>query len=288
MQNDKNMQDNIPETNNLPETGEGQVIESVESVESVQEAADVGETTAAEMASGTEGMTVAEETVETEESAAVEETVVAEEVAAVEELPVDEGAVAAEEVAEAEESVAAEEVVETDGSSEVENTPVVQNADAAHNRRVIKKRPASSRVYAGFFVRLTAYLLDKIIIGVPLVIVRLILWSLQDMDSANILVRKIFFSFTLTDIILYIISIAYFVFMTYLMGRTFGKRIMKLKVVSAEDRKPTLFEIAFREIIGRYLSTVILWIGYLMIGAGDQKEALHDYLADTRVIYALD
>ena len=108
------------------------------------------------------------------------------------------------------------------------------------------------------------------------------------MDSANILVRKIFFSFTLTDIILYIISIAYFVFMTYLMGRTFGKRIMKLKVVSAEDRKPTLFEIAFREIIGRYLSTVILWIGYLMIGAGDQKEALHDYLADTRVIYALD
>ena len=59
-------------------------------------------------------------------------------------------------------------------------------------------------------------------------------------------------------------------------------------MVSAEHRRPTFFEIAFREIIGRYLSTFILYIGYLMIGAGDQKEALHDYLADTRVVYALE
>ena len=162
------------------------------------------------------------------------------------------------------------------------------DSSGPRSKRVSRKRSPSSRVYAGFFVRFTAYLLDKVIVGVPLVIVRLILWMLQDADTSNILLRKIFFSFTLTDIILYLVSIAYFVLMTYFMGRTFGKRIMKLKVVSAEDRKPTFFEIAFREIIGRYLSTFILWIGYLMIGAGDQKEALHDYLADTRVVYALD
>ena len=196
-------------------------------------------------------------------------------------------------------------VEETSGSVQseedviMENVPVVHNQDidqetastdtaTPRSKRVIKKRNNSSRVYAGFFVRLTAYLLDKIIIGVPLVIVRLTLWMLQDSGSSGILMRKVFFSFTLTDIILYLVSIAYFVLMTYFMGRTFGKRIMKLRVVSSEDRKPTFFEVAFREIIGRYLSTVILYIGYFMIGAGDQKEALHDYLADTRVVYALD
>ncbi|MBQ6392170.1 MAG: RDD family protein [Eubacterium sp.] len=191
------------------------------------------------------------------------------------------------------------ESIQSEVDAIIENVPVVQDEDIDHeiaptdtssprSKRVVRKRNNSSRVYAGFFVRLTAYLLDKIIIGVPLVIVRLILWMLQDSSSSSILLRKVFFSFTLTDIILYLVSIAYFVLMTYFMGRTFGKRIMKLRVVSAEDRKLTFFEVAFREIIGRYLSTVILYIGYFMIGAGDQKEALHDYLADTRVVYALD
>lgn len=199
----------------------------------------------------------------------------------------------------AEELPVVEETPVVEESSVVEESPVVGEASAAENvpsidtttprsKRTLRRKNTPSRVYAGFFVRLTAYLLDKVIVGVPLVILRLILWTLQDVDSSNILMRKIFFSFTLTDIILYLVSIAYFVLMTYFMGRTFGKRIMKLRVVSAEDRKLTFFEVAFREIIGRYLSTVILYIGYFMIGAGDQKEALHDYLADTRVVYSLD
>ena len=190
------------------------------------------------------------------------------------------------------EEVPAEEVVEAtmvEEPSVVEEAPTVEDVPSTdtatpRSKRTLRRKNTPSRVYAGFFVRLTAYLLDKVIVGVPLVIVRFILWMLQDVDSSNILMRKIFFSFTLTDIILYLVSIAYFVLMTYFMGRTFGKRIMKLRVVSAEDRKLTFFEVAFREIIGRYLSTVILYIGYFMIGAGDQKEALHDYLADTRVV----
>ena len=194
------------------------------------------------------------------------------------------------------EEVPAEEVVEAtmvEEPSVVEEAPTVEDVPSTdtatpRSKRTLRRKNTPSRVYAGFFVRLTAYLLDKVIVGVPLVIVRFILWMLQDVDSSNILMRKIFFSFTLTDIILYLVSIAYFVLMTYFMGRTFGKRIMKLRVVSAEDRKLTFFEVAFREIIGRYLSTVILYIGYFMIGAGDQKEALHDYLADTRVVYSLD
>ena len=212
---------------------------------------------------------VEEETPAVEMIPAIEETPVVEEVPVIEEAPIIEEASVAEEVS------AAENAHSTDTAS-------------PRSKRALRKRNTPSRVYAGFFVRLTAYLLDKIIVGVPLVIVRMILWMLQDVDSTNILMRKIFFSFTLTDVILYLVSIAYFVLMTYFMGRTFGKRIMKLRVVSAEDRKLTFFEVAFREIIGRYLSTVILYIGYFMIGAGDQKEALHDYLADTRVVYSLD
>lgn len=228
-----------------------------------------------------------EEPVAEEAAVAEAEEVVVEEAPAVEMIPAVEETPVLEEVPVIEETPIIEEASVAEEVPAVENVPSTDTA-SPRSKRTLRKRSTPSRVYAGFFVRLTAYLLDKIIVGVPLVIVRMILWMLQDVDSTNILMRKIFFSFTLTDVILYLVSIAYFVLMTYFMGRTFGKRIMKLRVVSAEDRKLTFFEVAFREIIGRYLSTVILYIGYFMIGAGDQKEALHDYLADTRVVYSLD
>jgi len=153
--------------------------------------------------------------------------------------------------------------------------PAAEAAEAVH--------PAG-RVYAGFFVRLTAYLLDRAILCIPLLVMRLILKIIFHGET-SILTNIIIFSFTLTDMILYALGTAYFVLLTYHRGRTLGKKLMRIRVVSAEDREPTFFEIFFRETFGRFLSAFFLCIGYLIIGAGDEKEALHDHLADTRVIY---
>ncbi len=149
----------------------------------------------------------------------------------------------------------------------------------------IQATPETPRVYAGFFARFTAFILDKIIVGVPLFFVRIIFFMMRFGNPSHFLTQKIFFSFTVSDIILYCLASAYFIGMTYYTGRTLGKRLMRLQVVSAFDRKPSFFEIFFRETFGRFLSTFILCIGYLMIGAGTEKQALHDYLADTRVVY---
>lgn len=146
-------------------------------------------------------------------------------------------------------------------------------------------RNSQPRTYAGFFTRLTAYLLDKIILLIPLGLVRLIMGIISIAINVNVLHRQVFFSVTPADMILYSITAIYFILMTYLSGRTIGKRIMRIQVVSTEDRKPTFLEILFRETFGRFLSTFILCIGYLMIIAGKEKQALHDYLADTRVVF---
>lgn len=144
----------------------------------------------------------------------------------------------------------------------------------------------TGRTYAGFFARLTAYIIDHVFLLIPVGIVRIILIVITAANPEHVLNRNIFFRFSPADMILYAVSALYFILLTYITGRTIGKRIMRLKVVSAEEeRKPSFFEILFRETFGRFLSAVILCIGYLMIIIGDQKEALHDYLADTRVIY---
>ena len=63
------------------------------------------------------------------------------------------------------------------------------------------------------------------------------------------------------------------------------KKLFQIRVVSAEDRKMTFFEVAFRETVGRFLSALILSIGYIMIAVDKQKRGLHDILSDTNVVY---
>ena len=126
------------------------------------------------------------------------------------------------------------------------------------------------QVYAGFFVRLTAFLIDMIIVSVAL---------------AVILVRNFVFQYSIVDIVCYLLTVLYFVLMTYYTGATLGKKLFQLRVVSTEDRKMTFFEVLYRESIGRFLSGVIMNLGYLLILAQKEHRGIHDLLADTSVIY---
>lgn len=142
-------------------------------------------------------------------------------------------------------------------------------------------------VYAGFFVRLAAYLIDSIILFVGLLFVRIILWAVMAAGSKTGLGGNILFHYNLKDIILYLLEAVYYIVLTYHTGTTIGKRIMNLRVVSCnENESPTLFAIIYRETIGKFISGVILGIGYLMIGIDKECRGLHDIFADTRVIYA--
>ena len=144
---------------------------------------------------------------------------------------------------------------------------------------------AQDRVYAGFFVRLAAYLIDWFIVGAALLVVRIPMWIASLAGGADFMFQDFIFTYSAYDILIYVLKVGYFVIMTYLTGATVGKRLLQIKVVSTEDRKPTFFEIAFRESIGKFLSGLVLYVGYFIIGADKDKKGLHDILSDTRVIY---
>ncbi len=134
-------------------------------------------------------------------------------------------------------------------------------------------------------MRLTAYLIDLILIGAVLLLtVRLPLLFVQASNPHSWFLSPILFRFTPYDILLYLAASVYFIVMTYTTGATIGKRLMNLRVVTCDDSKLTFVNVLYRETIGRYLSS-LLFIGYLMIGASEAKQALHDRLCDTQVIY---
>lgn len=144
---------------------------------------------------------------------------------------------------------------------------------------------ADNLVYAGFFVRMAAYFTDMAIISVVLLVVRLPIWFTSVFDSHNILVKDLIFKYSFADMLFYVLTAIYFVLLTYFTGSTIGKRLFNIKVISVEKRNVTFFEILFRETFGRFLSKIIIYIGYIIAGADRQKRGLHDLLSDTCVVY---
>ena len=142
-----------------------------------------------------------------------------------------------------------------------------------------------NQVHAGFFVRLAAYLIDSLIVGVALVVVSIPFWISSWVSPDNVVVRDLIFTYSIQDIVLYILGALYFIVLTYRTGATIGKRLLHLRVVSVEDRKVTLFEVVYRETVGRFLAALIANIGYFMIAVHGEKRGLHDLLSDTAVVY---
>lgn len=145
-------------------------------------------------------------------------------------------------------------------------------------------RPAE---FAGFWVRLAAYLLDSVIVFFALIVVRLAVSGFMAAVKGTVLGGNILFQYDLKDIILYVAEALYFILCTYYTGTTLGKKAMNLRVVRADgEEKLGLLTVIYRETVGRFLSSVIMGIGYLMIGIDKEKRGIHDILCDTRVVYA--
>ncbi len=138
---------------------------------------------------------------------------------------------------------------------------------------------------AGFVVRLVAFIIDSIIIGLGALIIRVPLWIISFFVTDAFWNQAILFNFSALSILLYLLSVLYFVFLTYSTGSTLGKKVMNIRVVSVAEEDLSLWQVMYRETVGRYLSTVITFLGYLLVLIDKKKQALHDKLADTQVIY---
>lgn len=141
-------------------------------------------------------------------------------------------------------------------------------------------------IYAGFWVRAAAYIMDLVLVSLMLLIVRLVMSVSMSALGGTVLGGPLLFHYTLKDIVLYLAQVLYFVLCTYVSGTTIGKKAMNLQVVSAEkEEKLTLLNVIYRETIGRFLCGIFVGIGYLLVGIDKEKRGIHDMLCDTRVVY---
>lgn len=141
-------------------------------------------------------------------------------------------------------------------------------------------------VYGGFFSRLAAFLIDNIVISGLLFFIKFAVWIVKLSVGADAVIFKpLLFEYDFFAILYYLITVSYFIIATYFCGTTVGKHLMKLKVVDVNGEKMTFISVVIRETVGRYLSALIVYVGYFMIGLDTRKQALHDKISDTCVIY---
>ena len=142
---------------------------------------------------------------------------------------------------------------------------------------------AGAMEYAGFWIRVGAWFIDWIILAIATSIIYLPLsfMGIFSFDQPAVFAIIQLFSTLLN----FIIPAAYESWFVGKYAATPGKMACKLKVVVADST-----QVSFARSVGRhfakYISGLILCIGYFMAGFDDQKRALHDRICDTRVIRA--
>lgn len=152
--------------------------------------------------------------------------------------------------------------------------------------------------YGGFWVRFVAFLVDRLLLGIPsgIVVLVLIFRALrtgialhqnppEDPQAALAMLAPILVALVPALLFVFILYWLYFALMeSSARQATVGKLLMSLRVTNLEGQP-----ISFGHATGRFFAKIIsamipFAIGYIMAGFTEKKQALHDMIAGTLVL----
>jgi uncharacterized RDD family membrane protein YckC len=166
----------------------------------------------------------------------------------------------------------------------------MKKVSSVRNRR---RQKMSFYKYAGFWRRFIAYMIDGCIITIVIFILAMIAgiafftgimsgsntsWILGINDPEQILSFTLWFWIFST-----LINIAYFTYFHGATGRTPGKSLLGVQVVSIEGTSIS-FGTAFLRSVGYMVSSLVFCLGFIWIGFDKKKQGWHDKIAGTVVI----
>lgn len=191
-----------------------------------------------------------------------------------------------------------------DYSEEIQTSEIDQNKILQDTINEILKEQVLTKRYAGFFVRGTALIIDNLILAVVGAIILTILNAVHLIDINMLMeLMKAYFADPSSenalqkflgaqgmDIFLIIWSVlqaAYFIIFHAIYAATPGKSIMHIHVEMASGKNINwLFSVL------RYVASIITQgtlmfygLGYLIVFIDPKRRTIHDFIANTRVVY---
>jgi len=149
--------------------------------------------------------------------------------------------------------------------------------------------------YANFILRLGAFVMDALILGIFLSILRWLLVNILSLDlrlenflsdDQELIITPFFYvSFMIFTGAQIIVFWLYYAFTESRFGASPGKLLFKLRVTGTDGRLIN-FKRASGHTFARFLSFLPFLTGYLMAAFTDKTQALHDLLSECIVIPA--
>jgi uncharacterized RDD family membrane protein YckC len=169
---------------------------------------------------------------------------------------------------------------------------VCAQCQPAYNQRL----SGSARHFGGFWMRFLAVIIDAIILGVAGTIIRIPLGLAmggvglglsRNPDPSQVLAAlpAILSLAGLSFLIQMALGLGYEVYFLSTKGATPGKMALGLKVTRA-DGSPVSAGLAAGRFFAKYLSALILCIGFIIAAFDREKRSLHDHICGTRVVYS--
>jgi uncharacterized RDD family membrane protein YckC len=144
--------------------------------------------------------------------------------------------------------------------------------------------------YAGFVSRCIAYTIDAVLIALLLVGGVIFINTVQEVLSKQTLINVPILSssvqFTLSTALITVFIVFYFAFFWSVAGRTPGKAIMDLRVITVYGTALSFPRALVR--VGGYAVSTFLVLGYLWVLVDGRRQGWHDKLARTFVVYDWD
>jgi uncharacterized RDD family membrane protein YckC len=141
---------------------------------------------------------------------------------------------------------------------------------------------------AGFWIRFVAYMIDSLILGVVagvLIFVAMVCLILSGMDRAQSYVYPI----AVGGGLLLMLPVAWLyeaLLTSGPRGATLGKRAVGVRIVRADGAQLSFGRATARHFLKAMITPMVPFaIGYLLAAFPSGKRALHDFMADTLVIY---
>lgn len=130
--------------------------------------------------------------------------------------------------------------------------------------------------FAGFWIRLAAYLLDALVVDLVIFLVALAVALVAGPRQAP--------SPGVVEAVALLVGIAYFVVLWSTRGATVGMQSLGLRLVDAETgQRPTVGQALLR-LVGYWVSGFVLGLGFLWIAFDRRKQGWHDKIASTYVL----
>lgn len=168
----------------------------------------------------------------------------------------------------------------------VPNAPLLQTS-AAEQFAAIQPQASSINigqpmdqtvVYAGFGRRFLATIIDGFVVGLIEFVILFItglIFGLVNLTGLGIM---------LGYILVLVVVLGYYIGFLVKKGATLGKMAMGIKVITVSGEPLTVGRVFLREIVGKFVSAIVLYIGFLSILWDQKKQGWHDKIAGTVVV----